>query len=111
MHPIASYKYSSQRPPLHFQTPFYEFQEEDPHFNNNNSSNSKVIVNSLSLTVQSNGTVPQRSQSRLWNVTVNVLLAVILLGVGWIGGFLVRWGVHKYYIDPQGHCMTPTPYK
>ena len=36
--------------------------------------------------------------------------ACIFLGLGWIVGFVVRWSVHKFYIDPMGHCVTPVPY-
>ena len=32
-------------------------------------------------------------------------------GIGWIFGFLVRWGVHHYYIDPLGHCTAPKVYE
>lgn len=32
-------------------------------------------------------------------------------GIGWIFGFLVRWGVHRYYIDPLGHCTAPKVYE
>ena len=32
-------------------------------------------------------------------------------GIGWIFGFLVRWGVHHYYIDPLGHCVAPEVYE
>ncbi len=36
---------------------------------------------------------------------------LIIFGVGWIMGFLVRWGIHEYYVDPLGHCVTPNPYR
>ena len=32
-------------------------------------------------------------------------------GIGWIFGFLVRWGVHHYYVDPLGHCTAPQVYR
>lgn len=36
---------------------------------------------------------------------------LIVFGIGWIFGFLVRWGVHSYYIDPLGHCVVPVAYQ
>ncbi len=27
-----------------------------------------------------------------------------------ISGFMTRWGVHHYVVDPIGHCITPVPY-
>ena len=48
---------------------------------------------------------------RCWSVAIKILSFLIVFGVGWIFGFLVRWGVHKYYIDPHGHCVTPVPYQ
>ena len=40
----------------------------------------------------------------LWSCTAKVLSVLIVFGVGWIFGFLVRWGIHTYYIDALGHC-------
>eukprot|EP00096_Caligus_rogercresseyi_P014815 TRINITY_DN7307_c0_g1_i1.p1 TRINITY_DN7307_c0_g1~~TRINITY_DN7307_c0_g1_i1.p1 ORF type:complete len:824 (-),score=172.70 TRINITY_DN7307_c0_g1_i1:147-2618(-) len=39
-----------------------------------------------------------------------VMILLIIFGIGWIIGFLIRWGVHSLYIDPMGHCVTPLPY-
>ena len=35
----------------------------------------------------------------------------IVAGLSWITGFMTRWGVHHYYIDSRGHCVTPVPYQ
>lgn len=40
-----------------------------------------------------------------------MLAVLVSFGIGWIFGFLVRWGVHHYYIDPLGHCTAPKVYE
>jgi hypothetical protein len=51
-----------------------------------------------------------RGSGKAWSNAVKVLLILVSLGVGWILGFLVRWGVHHFYVDPLGHCTTPKVY-
>jgi len=45
------------------------------------------------------------------SVLVRFLLIVLTFGLGWIFGFVVRWGIHEYYVDPLGHCTSPTAYR
>ena len=46
-----------------------------------------------------------------WKHAVKILSACIIFGMGWIMGFVVRWSVHKFYIDPNGHCVAPVQYR
>ena len=49
--------------------------------------------------------------SSYWNLPIKVMVTLAIFGIGWIVGFLVRWGIHHYHIDPKGHCITPSLYR
>ena len=53
----------------------------------------------------------EESPFTYWNISIKLLAAMVIFGIGWIVGFVVRWGVHHYYIDPKGHCITPRLYR
>ena len=43
---------------------------------------------------------------------VSLILGILIVaGISWILGFMTRWGVHHYFIDSRGHCVTPVPYQ
>lgn len=51
------------------------------------------------------------SWSACYDFGIKTLGILIICGVSWIVGFMTRWGVHHYYIDSMGHCITPVPYQ
>ena len=73
--------------------PFHEFEEEKPQ-----RQPQKVLIK-------------QRLTNQIWFNVIRSLVVLIIFLVGLIFGFLLRWGVHQYYIDPRGHCVTPLPYR
>ncbi len=57
----------------------------------------------------------------LWNILgkksytdpkkiIGICCAMTHIGLVLISGFMTRWGVHHYVVDPIGHCITPVPY-
>ncbi len=48
--------------------------------------------------------------SSLYDFGIKTLGIFIIIGISWIIGFMTRWGVHHYYVDSIGHCITPVPY-
>ena len=51
-----------------------------------------------------------RSNTSRYECAVKSLGILICIGISWIVGFMTRWGVHHYYIDSIGHCVTPVAY-
>jgi len=51
-----------------------------------------------------------RSNTLRYECAVKSLGILIIIGISWIVGFMTRWGVHHYYIDSIGHCVTPVAY-
>lgn len=58
----------------------------------------------------------QQTQNKItwsswYDFGIKTLGILIIIGISWIVGFMTRWGVHHYYIDSMGHCITPVPYQ
>ena len=47
----------------------------------------------------------------MWRIMKFFQFLFTVAGLSWILGFMTRWGVHHYYIDSRGHCVTPVPYQ
>ncbi|TRY69059.1 hypothetical protein TCAL_04427 [Tigriopus californicus] len=104
------------------ETPFYSFEEEVPA----TSTATPAVPWPLSpnrLTRPSmpnghshgsQGPISPRfdvQNSRCLSISIRTMVILVMLGVGGIIGFVARWGVHRYFVDPQGHCMTPIPFQ
>lgn len=100
--------------------PFHLFETEEPQQQRPKSQNISLsrltprtlILNPPSSTPASNGNRGSggRRHQCLWEWGVRIMGILIIIGVSWIMGFMTRWGLHHYYVDPRGHCVTPVPY-
>ena len=120
--------------------PFHHFEEED-RTASEQSTTSKLRLSPRTLIINGSQRPLSRSSSRhhvkCWEWSVRILGILIgtswyytsdvsivmwrimkffqflftVAGLSWILGFMTRWGVHHYYIDSRGHCVTPVPYQ
>ena len=82
-------------------------------------SNKRSQKSTRAFTVSNGNFGGQRTQQNeasdsgaavLWEFAIRFLSGAIIFGIGWIVGFVVRWGVHKYHTDYNGHCVSPGTY-
>ena len=87
-----------------------ETQDEDTENQNNN-----IPFHTFVQEEEKSSTPISRSISRrrycLYEYSIKTLGILIIIGLSWIVGFMSRWGIHHYYVDPRGHCVTPVPYQ
>ena len=90
--------------------PFHHFEQETEQ-----QSTSKLRLSPRTLIINGRPPSSKRRSSehhiKCWEWGVRILGILIVAGISWILGFMTRWGVHHYYIDSRGHCVTPVPYQ
>ena len=74
--------------------PFHTFVQEEE------KTRSQIFSRSLN-----------RKKYCLYEYSIKALGILIVIGISWIVGFMSRWGIHHFYVDPRGHCVTPVPYQ
>lgn len=94
---------------------FHHFQEESqvpvPKVNGSPLRLAASAASTSSIVQPRNRRRSRGNQNHcIWEWGVRVLGILVIIGVSWIMGFMTRWGLHHYFIDSQGHCVTPVPY-
>uniref|UniRef100_A0A0K2UC67 Nacetylated alphalinked acidic dipeptidase 2 [Falco cherrug] n=1 Tax=Lepeophtheirus salmonis TaxID=72036 RepID=A0A0K2UC67_LEPSM len=91
-------------------TRLQEFQRQEP-----SNTNNAILSEGLGTSIRSSAySILHPGERSIFRVPctkgAKIMILMIIFGIGWIIGFLIRWSVHNFYIDPMGHCITPISY-